>query len=43
MSEGKSRGFVKGNEGRELKKEEGRAESSRRAVMLKEKREAVGL
>ena len=32
-----------GDEGRELKKEEGRAESSKRAVMLKEKRETVGL
>jgi hypothetical protein len=32
-----------GDEGRELKEEEGRAESSKRAVILKEKREAVGL
>jgi hypothetical protein len=32
-----------GDEGRELKEEEGRGESSKRAVMLKEKREAVGL
>ena len=32
-----------GDEGRELKEEECRAESSKRAVMLKEKEEAVGL